>query len=34
VQAGGVERARNVGTQPYLEVIVELKDPGPGQPPS
>jgi predicted metal-dependent enzyme (double-stranded beta helix superfamily) len=28
VRRGGVERARNVGTQPYLEVIIELKDPG------
>ena len=27
VRRGGVERARNVGTQPYLEVIVELKNP-------
>jgi hypothetical protein len=27
VHRGGVERARNVGTQPYLEMIVELKDP-------
>jgi beta-alanine degradation protein BauB len=27
VPRGGVERARNVGMQPYLEVIVELKDP-------
>jgi hypothetical protein len=26
VRRGGVERARNVGTQPYLEVIVELKN--------
>jgi hypothetical protein len=26
VRRGGVERARNVGAQPYLEVIVELKD--------
>jgi beta-alanine degradation protein BauB len=26
VQRGGVERARNVGGQPYLEVIVELKE--------
>ena len=26
VARGGVERARNVGTQPYLEVVVELKD--------
>ena len=26
VRHGGVERARNVGSQPYLEVIVELKD--------
>ena len=26
VARGGVEAARNVGTQPYLEVIVELKD--------
>jgi quercetin dioxygenase-like cupin family protein len=28
VRRGGVERARNVGSQPYLEVIVELKDRG------
>ena len=27
VRRGGVERARNVGSQPYLEVIVELKEP-------
>jgi beta-alanine degradation protein BauB len=27
VRKGGVERARNVGTRPYLEVIVELKEP-------
>ena len=27
VRRGGIERARNVGSQPYLEVIVELKDP-------
>lgn len=26
VRRGGVERARNVGTVPYLEVIVEIKD--------
>ena len=26
VGAGGVETARNEGEQPYLEVIVELKD--------
>jgi hypothetical protein len=26
VQRGGVETARNVGTQPYLEVVIELKD--------
>jgi len=26
VTRGGVERARNVGEQPYLEVVVELKD--------
>ncbi len=26
VRRGGVERARNVGSQPYLEVIVELKE--------
>ena len=26
VARGGVEAARNVGTEPYLEVIVELKD--------
>mgnify|MGYP006352623369 FL=1 len=25
VAKGGIETARNVGTQPYLEVIVELK---------
>jgi len=25
VRRGGVERARNVGSRPYLEVIVELK---------
>jgi beta-alanine degradation protein BauB len=34
VPPGGVERARNVGTQPYLEVIVELKDRSPGPPAS
>lgn len=28
VHRGGVERARNVGHAPYLEVIVELKDAG------
>jgi beta-alanine degradation protein BauB len=28
VPRGGVERARNVGSDPYLEVIVELKDTG------
>jgi hypothetical protein len=27
VARGGVETARNVGTLPYREVIVELKDP-------
>ena len=27
VRRGGVERARNVGVQPYLEMIVELKEP-------
>jgi hypothetical protein len=26
VTRGGVELARNVGRQPYLEVIIELKD--------
>ena len=26
VSRGGVELARNVGEQPYLEVIIELKD--------
>ncbi len=26
VARGGVEAARNVGNEPYLEVIVELKD--------
>lgn len=25
VRRGGIERARNVGNQPYLEMIVELK---------
>ncbi len=25
VHRGGIERARNVGAEPYLEVIVELK---------
>jgi beta-alanine degradation protein BauB len=30
VRRGGRERALNVGTQPYLEVIVELKDPPSG----
>jgi predicted metal-dependent enzyme (double-stranded beta helix superfamily) len=29
VRHGGVERARNVGSLPYLEVIVELKEPLP-----
>jgi len=30
VARGGVERAKNVGEEPYLEIIVELKDrPGP-----
>jgi len=29
VRRGGIERARNVGTQPYLEVIVELKNGAP-----
>jgi hypothetical protein len=29
VPRGGVETARNVGTQPYLEIIVELKEPPP-----
>ena len=32
VSRGGVERARNVGSQPYLEVIVELKDRDSGLP--
>jgi beta-alanine degradation protein BauB len=27
VPRGGVETAHNVGTEPYLEIIVELKDP-------
>ena len=26
VARGGVEAARNVGAEPYVEVIVELKD--------
>lgn len=30
VPRGGVETARNVGAEPYLEIIVELKD----QPPA
>ncbi len=28
VARGGVERARNVGKEPYLEVVIELKDAG------
>lgn len=28
VRRGGIERARNVGQQQYLEIIVELKEPG------
>jgi hypothetical protein len=28
VRRGGVERARNVGSHPYLEMIVELKESG------
>ena len=26
VRRGGVETARNVGTEPYREIIIELKD--------
>ena len=26
VARGGVEVARNIGTEPYVEVIVELRD--------
>jgi predicted metal-dependent enzyme (double-stranded beta helix superfamily) len=26
VRSGGVERARNVGVEDYLEVVIELKD--------
>ncbi|MGH9918679.1 MAG: hypothetical protein ACRD6W_07415 [Nitrososphaerales archaeon] len=26
VPRGGVERARNVGLQPYVEVVIEIKD--------
>ena len=26
VERGGVETARNVGNEPYFEIIVELKD--------
>ncbi|HEX5613943.1 MAG TPA: hypothetical protein VFZ83_02200 [Acidimicrobiia bacterium] len=26
VEAGGIETARNVGSEPYREVIIELKD--------
>jgi hypothetical protein len=29
VRRGGVESAHNVGNEPYLEVVVELKDGGP-----
>jgi beta-alanine degradation protein BauB len=29
VARGGVERARNVGDEPYLEIIVELKQTNP-----
>ncbi|HEY1739663.1 MAG TPA: hypothetical protein VGI86_13180, partial [Acidimicrobiia bacterium] len=28
VPAGGIETARNIGSQQYLEIIVELKAPG------
>jgi hypothetical protein len=28
VTRGGVESARNVGSRPYLEIVVELKDEG------
>ena len=28
VRRGGVERARNVGAEDYLEIVVELKHPG------
>jgi beta-alanine degradation protein BauB len=27
VRRGGVERARNVGVEDYLEIVIELKDP-------
>lgn len=26
VRRGGVESAKNVGSEPYLEVVIELKD--------
>jgi hypothetical protein len=29
VARGGVETAHNTGAEPYLEIIVELKDPSP-----
>ena len=32
VPAGGIETARNVGGEPYLEIIVELKGSGRAQP--
>ena len=33
VRRGGIERARNVGEKPYLEIIVELKQPRERTPP-
>jgi hypothetical protein len=30
VPAGGVETARNVGAEPYVEIIIELKQPAAG----
>ena len=26
IERGGLEKARNIGSQPYFEIIVELKD--------
>ncbi len=26
IEKGGLEKARNIGSQPYFEIIVELKD--------
>lgn len=31
VRRGGIETARNVGKEPYVEVVIELKDTSPGE---